>query len=114
MARLLPVTGRKDAKTQVASIDEGQLGLAGESLFSRMLCLERRRSERTGHSFILMLLGIEALASDIDARVIEKIGVALASATRDTDIRGWYKCYSTIGVIFTTVNGTSPVTVRSA
>src|SRR6266571_5757206 len=114
MARLFPLTGRKDQKTPLASMDERQLGLAGESLFSRMLCLERRRSERTGHSFMLMLLGIEALGSDVDARVIEKIEVALASVTRDTDIRGWYKCYSTIGVIFTTVNGAGPGTARSA
>src|SRR2546428_12718588 len=114
MARLLSLTGRRYSKIHASSIDERQLGLAGEPLFSRMLCLERRRSERTGHSFILMLLDIEALAYDIDARFIEKMGAALASATRDTDIKGWYKSYSTIGVIFTTTHGTSPGTARSA
>lgn len=93
--------------------DEQSSGLAGECFFNQMLCLERKRSQRTGNPFVLMLLDVETLARDIDMRAIEKVGSALASATRDTDITGWYKCHSTIGVILTTLNGTSPGTVKS-
>src|SRR5206468_10120674 len=50
---------------------------------------------------------------NVDTRAIEKVGIALAQATRDTDLPGWYKSFSTIGVILTTLNGTSTNTVKS-
>src|SRR5436309_5262642 len=107
------IIGRRRSMINHFSIDQEQLRLAGETFFNRMVCLERRRSERTGNPFALMLVNVEPLAHDLDTRGIENMAAALASTTRDTDTTGWYKCYSTIGVIFTSLNGTSRETVRS-
>src|SRR5688572_7230710 len=89
-------------------------GLIEESLFKRLLCLERRRTERSGHPFVLMLLNIEGLSDGTDPRQISRIGATISSATRDTDVTGWYKTYSTIGVIFTTLTGTNRSLITSA
>jgi lipopolysaccharide/colanic/teichoic acid biosynthesis glycosyltransferase len=110
MARLFSLSGRRHAKIHPL---EQQFGFAEESFFNRMVCLERKRSERTKDPFILMLLNVEGLAYNLNTRAIDKVGIALASATRDTDITGWYKRYSTIGVILTALNGTNPDHVRS-
>src|SRR5688572_33440907 len=75
---------------------DGPDALIEESLFKRLLCLERRRTERSGHPFVLMLLNIEGLSDGTDPRQISRIGATISSATRDTDVTGWYKTYSTI------------------
>jgi len=111
--RLNRLGSRKRSMTALRASDGQLLGFTGESVFNRMLCLERKRSERTGDRFALMLLNVQALAENVDTRAIEKVGIALAQATRDTDLPGWYKSFSTIGVILTTLNGTSPDTVKS-
>jgi lipopolysaccharide/colanic/teichoic acid biosynthesis glycosyltransferase len=80
-----------------------------ESAFKRMLSLERRRCERTGAAFALMLVELpEALEQPIDA-----IALDIAAAMRDTDITGWYRQSSTIGVILTALNGASCCTLES-
>jgi exopolysaccharide biosynthesis polyprenyl glycosylphosphotransferase len=45
--------------------------------------------------------------------MIRKVGNALAFATRDTDITGWYRSNSILGVIFTTLNGMDRDTLHS-
>ena len=82
------------------------LPITDETLFKRMLWLERRRCERTGTRCALMLLATEELAPALNTRSIEKIGLALGASMRETDITGWYEQYSTIGVVFTALSGT--------
>ncbi len=73
-----------------------------QDLFARMLFLERKRSERSGRSFILMLLESSRLLKNGNRQdALEKVLQALSQSTRDTDIKGWYEQDSTIGVIFT-------------
>jgi lipopolysaccharide/colanic/teichoic acid biosynthesis glycosyltransferase len=74
--------------------------------FRRMLCLERKRAERSRNLFLLMLVDARKL-SGIDNRegFFEKLTLALCSATRETDICGWYED-SVLGVIFTEIRGT--------
>lgn len=76
-----------------------------EESFTRMLCLERKRTERSGRPFVLMLLEagplLKAGASD---HVLEKVLVALSHAIRETDIKGWYRTGEMIGVIFTEID----------
>jgi exopolysaccharide biosynthesis polyprenyl glycosylphosphotransferase len=85
--------------------------MQGEGVFLRMLSVERKRSERTGQAFALMLLNVENAA--VSRRTIKKAGNALAYATRGTDITGWYRSHSIIGVIFTTLNGIGRDTIHS-
>lgn len=67
-----------------------------------MLYLERKRTERSGRSFVLMLLeSAGLLKASAGGDMFDRVLAALKHSTRDTDITGWYKDESTIGVIFT-------------
>jgi exopolysaccharide biosynthesis polyprenyl glycosylphosphotransferase len=79
----------------------------GEQPFHRMIALERKRTERSGKPFLLMLLDAgHCLPSDRNGhgRVLGKILSALSFATRETDVTGWYKNHSIVGVMFTDVS----------
>ena len=70
--------------------------------FHNMLRIERKRSERSKNSFLLMLLDLSELhRRQREDYVYEKIKPVLTSCSRETDIRGWYELNKTIGVIFT-------------
>jgi lipopolysaccharide/colanic/teichoic acid biosynthesis glycosyltransferase len=60
----------------------------GEDLFLRMLRLERKRTERSGRPFALMLFDCERLSGR--SAYLYPALAALSRATRETDIRGWY------------------------
>lgn len=72
-----------------------------QQLFLRMLYLERKRTERSGRPFVLMLLESTRLLRSGNEGGLDKVFSALANSTRDTDAKGWYQEHSTIGVIFT-------------
>ena len=80
-------------------------------IFLNLLCLERKRTERSGRRFVLMLLeSVEVLKSCGQTESIAEIMSALSRSIRDTDIRGWYAEGAIIGVIFTEV-GTEEASV---
>jgi lipopolysaccharide/colanic/teichoic acid biosynthesis glycosyltransferase len=79
--------------------------IADEVLFKRLLHLERRRSERTGSRFALLLVNMEELGSTSPPGTMNNIGRAVGAALRETDITGWYKESSILGLILTTLNG---------
>jgi lipopolysaccharide/colanic/teichoic acid biosynthesis glycosyltransferase len=71
-------------------------------LFTNLLSLERKRSERSRKQFVLMLVDAGGLLQpDHGAVALAQMTGALSSSTRETDIRGWYKEGSVIGVILT-------------
>ncbi|MGZ6191967.1 MAG: sugar transferase [Syntrophales bacterium] len=70
--------------------------------FRHMLHIERKRAERSKKPFLLMLLDLSGLHTrHRNSHILEKMRSALVSCTRETDIRGWYERYKTVGVIFT-------------
>lgn len=72
-----------------------------EDEFIDMLSRERKRSRRTNIPFLLMLLNINKILRMKSARDITRtIASLLRENTRETDIKGWYKDNSTIGVVF--------------
>jgi lipopolysaccharide/colanic/teichoic acid biosynthesis glycosyltransferase len=76
----------------------------GEESFHRMIALERKRTERSGNPFVLLLLDAgSCLPSDKSGKVLGKILSALSLAARETDVTGWYKNHSIIGVLFTDI-----------
>lgn len=84
--------------------DLTDLEFLDQKTFTRMLCLERKRVERSDRRFVLMLLEWEAPArSKRELLPAKKILQKLMLSTRDTDIKGWYKEDATIGVIFTEI-----------
>ncbi len=80
-------------------------GIASEGLFIEMLCLERKRAERSRKQFVLMLLDAGKVFETREGEgALQKIVSALSFATRETDITGWYEHNSIIGVIFTEIH----------
>jgi exopolysaccharide biosynthesis polyprenyl glycosylphosphotransferase len=69
-----------------------------------MICLERKRAERSGKPFLLMLLDTgKFLPGEKNGKVLEGILSALALSTRDTDITGWYEHNAVVGIMFTEI-----------
>lgn len=71
--------------------------------FRRMIALERKRSERTQRPFVLLLMETTRTSSTESGRVLLDILAALQTATRETDVKGWYDMNSSVGVIFTEI-----------
>jgi lipopolysaccharide/colanic/teichoic acid biosynthesis glycosyltransferase len=84
------------------SVAGEERGILSQDLFVRALSLERKRSERSGTGFVLVLLdSTRLLKSQGGLQAIEGALLALSRSSRDTDIQGWFKDGATIGVIFT-------------
>lgn len=87
--------------------------MLAEELFMNRLSLERKRTERSGRRFVLMLLDSTRLVRGPSREgSLGRIVSALAHSIRETDIKGWY-AKSVIGVIFTeigTADGTNIAT----
>ncbi len=85
-----------------------------EEFFTKLLCLERKRAERSRKPFALMLVDAsKLLQTDRRNLVLERLSVALSLATRETDICGWYKEDSVIGVILTEICSADVNTLRN-
>ena len=86
-----------------APTNEQQTVLSEES-FQRMISLERKRSERSRKPFLLMLVDMGGyLPSERTTKVLSSILSALSLSTRETDVTGWYKHRSVVGVMFTEI-----------
>lgn len=70
-----------------------------------MIALERKRTERSGQPFVLMLIdGGNCLPADLSGSMLDKILSALSLSTRETDVTGWYKSDSIVGVLLTDIS----------
>lgn len=83
-------------------------GLAGkrevlpEEAFNRMIAIERKRTERTKQPFLLMLLGTgHHQGSAKNGGFLDSVISALLPSVRETDVIGWYKDRTTVGVMYT-------------
>jgi lipopolysaccharide/colanic/teichoic acid biosynthesis glycosyltransferase len=85
------------------SSQEGRVTLNGEA-FRRMIALERKRSERSGKSFMLLLadLGSEAFAER--NAILQRILSVLSVSIRETDVGGWYADDRVAGAMFTEIS----------
>lgn len=82
------------AAKELASIPD----LISEKTFLEILTLERKRSERSGKAFVLMLTEWDSSESNAFP---ESVVAAIAAAKRDTDLTGWYSEGFVLGTIFT-------------
>jgi lipopolysaccharide/colanic/teichoic acid biosynthesis glycosyltransferase len=73
-----------------------------EELFLGMLCLERKRAERSENKFALVLIDVRAaIAANSGAGIVTRIVKGIDGARRETDLLGWYRTDAILGVIFT-------------
>jgi len=78
--------------------------ILSEEHFHRMIRLERKRAERSGKPFLLMLLDAgKFLPKQKHGKVLQSVLSALALSTRDTDVTGWYQQNAVIGIMFTEI-----------
>jgi lipopolysaccharide/colanic/teichoic acid biosynthesis glycosyltransferase len=99
--------------SSLAATSAGELSIPSEKQFGELLCLERRRAERSRKPFLLMLIDLrKALENDHAGNLVSNVWSSVCSASRDSDIRGWYEQGSTLGVIFVELkpDGPKPVT----
>jgi exopolysaccharide biosynthesis polyprenyl glycosylphosphotransferase len=85
------------------TVDRKQGFYAPES-FQKILYLERKRRERSLKPMLLLLVDIARTLEEGRESVVVNIVRVLASLTRETDIKGWYKEGRTIGVLYTELN----------
>jgi exopolysaccharide biosynthesis polyprenyl glycosylphosphotransferase len=77
-------------------------GILPEDLFLGILCLERKRAERSSRKFLLLLLeATDLVESRRHDEILKGLVKAANQARRETDPAGWYKQGNTLGVIFT-------------
>jgi lipopolysaccharide/colanic/teichoic acid biosynthesis glycosyltransferase len=82
-------------------------GLISEEHFRRMLCRERKRSERSRKHLLLMLIDSKGTKHRKgDAALMHKIAGVLNETIRETDLAGWFETGSVLGVIFTELGAT--------
>ena len=80
-----------------------------------MLRLERKRTERSQRRFVLMLLDACGLVKEDESlETLHKVMAVLSHSIRETDIKGWYKDDSVIGVIYTELGSADGKTVANA
>ncbi len=89
-------------------VSEGNEYFFDEPVFKEMLIREMKRSQRSMKPLILMCLDISGMMipnCTHEHRILLK---ALATCVRDTDVRGWYRQESIIGILFTEIESASP------
>jgi lipopolysaccharide/colanic/teichoic acid biosynthesis glycosyltransferase len=73
-----------------------------EEEFRRMLCRERKRSERSRKHLLLMLVDCKRTTGrNADQPLLEKVAGVVAAEIRETDLSGWFESETVVGAIFT-------------
>ena len=84
------------------SASAGEREVLNEGTFTRMISIERKRTERSRTPFLLMLLDMgNHQVSEKNGKALDSIMSALLASTRETDVTGWYKNRVSVGVMFT-------------
>jgi lipopolysaccharide/colanic/teichoic acid biosynthesis glycosyltransferase len=76
-----------------------------ETEFRRLLCQERKRSERSRKSFLLMLVQHKTPKLHDEKPAWERVIKPLGGLIRETDTLGWFDSNSVLGVIFSELGG---------
>lgn len=102
---MLGLKAKPQAENQISvrRAESSGFEMLPQELFLKLLRLERKRTERSARRFVLMLLDAGNLLKAAKTPVLANLLSALEQSTRDTDLKGWYKAGSVIGVIFTEV-----------
>ena len=95
--------------------EDSGLTLVPEDMFTKVLSIERKRSERSRQRFVLMLVHTgELLEAEEGEAMLGAIIRVLSMSIRETDLPGWYKENGVIGVICTEIGSGSIDSIISA
>jgi lipopolysaccharide/colanic/teichoic acid biosynthesis glycosyltransferase len=77
-----------------------------------MLRLERRRTERSGKQFMLVLISGEEFRAESGTTLLNNVVTTISSCTRETDFLGWYEHDATLGLLMTEIGQADAATVN--
>src|SRR5579859_7477955 len=108
LSRVLEATISPEAKSSKAArsdafadkLFENVLKPLPEAIFRRQLTQERKRSERSRKSFLLMLVRSKAPKPAESLPVLDRVARVLGGVIRETDTFGWFKANAAVGVIY--------------
>ena len=75
-----------------------------EEAFRYLLAVQRKRSERSGRAFLLLLVALQdSLGIDdrIPSSIAQRLFASLFRTFRESDVVGWYREKRVIGVVLT-------------
>jgi lipopolysaccharide/colanic/teichoic acid biosynthesis glycosyltransferase len=98
---MLKILRPKAHKVSASRNGSASHGLVARDTFMRTIYLEQKRTERSRRRFVLMLLEAPSLLGG--GAEFEKVVSALWASTRETDLKGWYREGSVIGIVFTEI-----------
>jgi lipopolysaccharide/colanic/teichoic acid biosynthesis glycosyltransferase len=84
-----------------------------EAVFVQMLRLERRRTERSGKQFMLVLVSGEDFLKESGGLLIDDVIAAISSSTRETDVLGWYERDVKLGLLMTEIGCADALTINT-
>jgi hypothetical protein len=90
------------------AVSEGNECFFDEPDFEEMLKREMKRSQRSKKLLILMCLDIPGIMIPNYTHEHRILLKAFATCIRETDVRGWYKQESIMGILFTEIESASP------
>jgi lipopolysaccharide/colanic/teichoic acid biosynthesis glycosyltransferase len=102
---LLPKTrSGANEKEAVASLERRHVfSVTQEAVFVEMLRLERRRTDRSGKPFMLVLIDGCEVGGEVRSYVFHQAATAIAQCTRETDVLGWYERDKKLGLLMTEI-----------
>lgn len=108
LSRVLDVTISPESKAAkvedqfeaVASLASSVVDPLPQAAFRRVLCQERKRSERSRKSFLLMLVQHKAPRLNAEQFALQRVVRPLGRLIRETDTLGWFESNHTVGIIF--------------
>jgi lipopolysaccharide/colanic/teichoic acid biosynthesis glycosyltransferase len=77
-----------------------------EAEFRRLLCQERKRSERSRKNFVLMLVRHKTSTTNDAKGALERAVRPIGAIIRETDALGWFDSHAALGVIFNELGNT--------
>lgn len=95
---LIRIKGQAAAQPSRALEQSGERFLLSEGAFAAEICRERKRAERSGRKFALMLVERDAKFGHSGADASDLL-IALAEQIRETDVAGWHRQGLVAGVI---------------
>lgn len=105
----------KSADPLLAWLDADAHEILNEETFKRMIAVERKRTERSREPFVLMLLEAGThQVSEKSGNALDNMLSVLVRSIRETDVIGWYKYRSAIGVMFTGIMSYDKNSILSA
>jgi lipopolysaccharide/colanic/teichoic acid biosynthesis glycosyltransferase len=103
-----------DEEDSVTSFERRlQFVVIQEAVFVQMLRLERRRTERSGKQFMLVLVSGEDFLAESGGMLVNDVVAAISSSTRETDVLGWYERDVTLGLLMTEIGQADIATINT-